>query len=96
MKKILAILVLISCTSLMAIDIAPITKKCAACHGLKGEKKALNKSKIINTMTKEDFIIATKGYKDGSYGGPMKNLMKPQVMPLNDEQIKALADFYIK
>lgn len=96
MKKILTILVLISCTSLMAIDITPIAKKCAACHGQKGEKKALNKSKIINQMTKEDFIAATKGYKDGSYGGPMKTVMKPQVMTLSDEQIKALADFYIK
>jgi len=96
MKKIFTILVIISCTSLMAIDIAPITKKCAGCHGLKGEKKALNKSKIMNQMTKEEFITATKGYKDGSYGGAMKAIMKPQVMALSDEQIEALADFYIK
>ena len=96
MKKILTILALIGCTSLMATDIAPIAKKCAACHGLQGEKKALNKSNIMNKMTKEDFINATKGYKDGSYGGAMKAVMKPQVIKLSDEQISALADFYIK
>lgn len=83
-------------TSSFAIDIIPVTKKCATCHGVKGEKKALNKSKIIRTMSKENFITALKGYKNKSYGGALKNLMYPQAKPLNDEQISALADFYIK
>jgi cytochrome c len=71
-------------------------KKCTTCHGSKGEKKALNKSKSIRTMSKEDFIATLKGYKAKTYGGALKNLMYPQVVPLSDEQISALADFYIK
>jgi len=66
--------------------------KCIGCHGANGEKAALGKSKIIKDMTKADFIAAMKGYKDGSYGGPMKGLMKGQAMPLSDAQIEAIAN----
>lgn len=83
-------------SSSYAIDVAPIAKKCAVCHGSQGEKKALNKSKIINQVTKEEFVTALKGYQDKTFGGALKNVMYPQAKPLSDEQIKALADFYIK
>lgn len=66
--------------------------KCAGCHGANGEKKALGKSKVIKDMTKADFIAAMKGYKDGSYGGPMKGLMKGQVSSLSDADIEAIAN----
>ena len=33
-----------------------------------------------------------KGYKDGSYGGPMKGVMKGQVTKLSDADIQALAE----
>lgn len=72
-------------------------KTCANCHGQDGEKAALNgKSKIINQMTKDEFIASMKGYKDGTYGGPMKSLMKAQVMKLNDKDIEDLANKIIK
>ena len=96
MKRVLTLLVFASVTSLMASDIAAVAQKCATCHGKMGEKKALMKSKIIKDMSKADFISAMKGYKDGSYGGPMKGVMKPQVMTLNDGQMSTLADLYIK
>jgi cytochrome c553 len=32
-----------------------------------------------------------KGYKDGSYGGAMKGLMKGQVAALSDADIEAIA-----
>lgn len=66
--------------------------KCIGCHGANGEKVALGKSKVIKDMTKADFIAAMKGYKDGSYGGPMKGLMKGQAMPLSDADIEAIAN----
>jgi len=66
--------------------------KCVGCHGANGEKVALGKSKIIKDMTKADFIAAMKGYKDGSYGGPMKGLMKGQVNGLSDADIEAIAN----
>ena len=65
--------------------------KCVGCHGANGEKAALGKSKIIKDMPKAEFIAAMKGYKDGSYGGPMKGLMKGQVANLSDADIEAIA-----
>ena len=90
MKKIILGLTLIS-TMMLAADGAALYNKCAGCHGSQGEKKALGKSKVINEMSKEDLVTALKGYKDGSYGGPMKGLMKGQVAKLNDADIEALA-----
>lgn len=98
MKKTILTLItlLFAISSSYAMDITPTAKKCAVCHGAKGEKKALNKSKIINQVTKEEFISALQGYKNKTFGGALKNIMYPQAKPLSDEQIKALADFYIK
>ena len=54
-------------------------KVCASCHGQKAEKEALGKSQVIAGWDKERIITAMNGYKDGTYGGIMKNIMKPQV-----------------
>ncbi len=43
-------------------------------------------------MTKADIIAAMKGYKDGTYGGPMKGLMKGQAASLSDADIEAIAN----
>ena len=67
------------------------TKACAACHGAEFEKKAMNVSKIVKDMSKDDIIKALKGYKDGSYGGAMKALMKGQVASYDDAKIEAVA-----
>ena len=70
---------------------AALYKKCASCHGPAGEKAALGKSKIIKDMSAAQITTALKGYKDGSYGGAQKGLMKGQVASLNDAQISAIA-----
>jgi cytochrome c553 len=67
--------------------------KCIGCHGAKGEKVALGKSKIINAMSSADIETALNGYKDGSYGGPMKGVMKGQVSTFSPEEIKALSGY---
>ena len=82
---------IIGSTSLMA-DGGALYKKCAGCHGQTGEKVALGKSKVIKDMSKADVATAMKGYKDGTYGGAMKGLMKGQVAKLSDADIKAIAD----
>lgn len=79
------------CSVVAAEDGAALYKKCAVCHGSQGEKAAYDKSKIIKDMTKDQFTAALKGYKDGSYGGAQKGLMKAQVGTLSNEQISALA-----
>ena len=80
-------------TLLSASDGAELFKKCASCHGANGEKHALNKSKVINEMSEEEIVTALQGYKDGTYGGAMKALMKGQIATYDEAQIKDVAAF---
>ena len=90
MKTLLMILGITAVLS--AADGAAVYKaQCASCHGAAGEKKALNKSQVINEFTPQQIVTALKGYKDGSYGGAMKALMKSQTAKLDDAQIEAIA-----
>jgi len=75
-----------------ASSYAVSTAACAGCHGASFEKKALGKSKVVKEMSKEDIVKALKGYKDGSYGGAMKGMMKGQVASLSDADMEAIAD----
>lgn len=84
---------MIASTMMMASNGADLYTKCASCHGSLGEKKALGKSKVINTMSEEEIVTALKGYKDGSYGAAMKGLMKGQVSKLTDDDISTLATY---
>ncbi len=90
MKVLFAILGLTA--MLAASDGGALYKKCSACHGANGEKKALGKSMVIKDMSRNDLVAAMKGYKDGTYGGAMKALMKGQVASLSDADIEAIAD----
>lgn len=72
---------------LMAASFAP----CASCHGATAEKSALGKSQIIKGWEASKVEAALKGYKDGTYGGAMKGVMKGQVARLSDADIKDLA-----
>lgn len=72
---------------------ADIYKSCAGCHGAKGEKAALGASKIISSMGKDDIAKALKGYKNDTYGGAKKGIMKGQAAKLSDAQIDELAAY---
>ena len=94
MKKLLiAALAVFAINAMAADDGATLYKKCAGCHGVNAQKKALGKSKVINTFKSDMIVTALKGYKDGTYGGSMKGIMKGQVNSLSDDQIKALANY---
>jgi len=88
--KILAVLAILGSSSLFASG-SDLYKRCAGCHGINGEKKALGKSMTITGWEQDKTIAALKGYKDGSYGSVMKGVMKGQVASLSDEEIQALA-----
>jgi len=92
MKKI-AFALLIGAASLMAADGAALAKKCAGCHGADFSKKALGKSKVVKGWDAAKIEASLKGYKDGSYGGPMKGLMKGQVASYSDADIKAVSEY---
>ena len=87
------LLMILGITAILgAADGANLYKKCAACHGANGEKHALGKSKAIKDMGKEELVSAMKGYKDGTYGGAMKALMKGQVASYSDADIEAVTE----
>ncbi len=64
---------------------------CKGCHGSNFEKIALGKSKVVQNMTKEEIISTLQGYRDGTYGGVMKGVMKKAVASLSNEEIEAIA-----
>lgn len=93
MKALIFAALVVLASHSVAADGAALYKKCASCHGISGEKSALGKSKIIASMSLEENIAALKGYKDGTYGGPMKALMKGQVGNYTDEEIEAVSKY---
>jgi cytochrome c-type protein NapB len=64
---------------------------CAACHGAHFEKAALGKSKIVKDLPHAEIADALKGYKAGTFGGPMKGVMKGQVAKYSDADLEAFA-----
>ena len=93
MKKIVLALAVTAAATFAMADGAALFKKCAGCHGAKAEKKALNKSQVIQGWDAAKTQAALKGYKDGSYGGAMKGLMKGQVASYDDAKIKAVSEY---
>jgi cytochrome c553 len=93
LTKIVGIISILGLTSLFASDGATIFKTCAGCHGANAEKAALGKSQIIKGWEKNKIVAALKGYKDGTYGGAMKGVMKGQVARLDDNKIDAVATY---
>jgi len=93
MKKIIVASLLAGVTSLLAADGAELFKKCVSCHGANAEKSALGKSQIIQGWDKAKTVTALKGYKDGTYGGAMKAIMKGQVAPYSDADIEAVSAY---
>lgn len=93
MKKI-ALALLVASVSLMAADGAALYKKCVSCHGAKAEKKALNKSMVINDWDAKQIEEALEGYKAGTRNvHGMGALMKGQVASYSDADIKAVAQY---
>lgn len=93
MKKVLFLAGLVCAGSLFAADGASLYKSCVVCHGAKAEKPALNKSQIIADWSSDKIVAALQGYKDGSYGGPLKGTMKGQVAKLELEDMNTLGKY---
>ncbi|GAA7398045.1 cytochrome c [Helicobacter pylori] len=89
-KVIMALGVLVFANVLMATDVKALAKSCAACHGVKFEKKALGKSKIVNMMSEAEIEKDLMDFKSGANKNPV---MTRQAKKLSDEDIKALAKY---
>ncbi len=91
MKKVIVALgVLAFANVLMATDVKTLVKGCVACHGVKFEKKALGKSKIVNMMSEKEIEEDLMAFKNGANKNPV---MTAQAKKLSDEDIKALAKY---
>jgi len=66
-----------------SLDLTP----CQSCHGHNFEKSALGKSKVVANMTKTEVTAALIGYKHGTYGGSMKNMMKNNIKMYTDKEL---------
>jgi len=84
-------IITIATIGLFSMTAAADTAACVGCHGADFEKAAMGKSKIVKDMSKAEIETALKGYKDGSYGGAMKAIMKGQVATLDDAAIAKIA-----
>lgn len=71
-------------------------KACAGCHGASGEKAALGKSQIIKGWSSAKVAEALNGYKNDTYGGAMKGVMKGQASGLSSEDINLLSEYISK
>jgi len=85
--KVAALGALLATTSTYAVSIAA----CAGCHGQHFEKAAMGKSKIVKDMSLKDILTALKGYKAGTYGDSMKQMMVAQVKNLKDSDLEAMS-----
>ncbi|MDD2653104.1 MAG: cytochrome C [Sulfurimonas sp.] len=90
MKKIVLSIVALTASTLVMAD-AVNAGACTGCHGADWSKPALGKSKNVSAMSKADIATALKGYKAGTYGGPMKGLMAGQVAKYSDAELDAFA-----
>jgi len=88
MSKIIKV---VAVASLLTTAAFANTAVCKGCHGANFEKKAMNVSKIVKDMSKEEIVTALKGFKAGTYGGAMKAVMQGQVAKLSDADIEAIA-----
>ena len=93
MKNVLFLVGIVFASAMFAADGATLYKTCSTCHGEKADKSALNKSQIIAGWSADKTTAALNGYKDGSYGGPLKGTMAAQVKNLDADAIAALAQY---
>lgn len=94
MRKQLLLLLLTGMTTLAIADGAALFKKCAICHGEKGQKRSLNVSKVIAGWKADKVIEALKAYKEKSrnqYG--FGNMMGGQATKLTDAQMREVAEY---
>ena len=89
MKK-LVLSTIVAASAAMSLSAASIAA-CAGCHGADFSKPAMGKSQVVKGWDAAKIEASLKGYKDGTYGGPMKGVMTGQVKNLSEADIKDMA-----
>ncbi len=94
-KKILLIFTLLT-SSLMAANGATIYIRCSKCHGENGKHKAFGKSSKIAGWKTEQTISVLNIFKNMSKYDKFARVMNRQVSKLNDDEIRAVAEYISK
>lgn len=85
--KILALGTILMTTSAYSMSVTG----CTGCHGQHFEKAAMGKSLVVKDMSLKEIVDSLKGYKAGTYGDTMKQMMVSQVKHLSDSDIEAMS-----
>ncbi len=72
---------------------AEVFQTCVECHGASAEKSAMGKSQVIKGWSSSQIVDALNGYKAGTYGGPLKALMKVQADKLDAASVQDVAQY---
>lgn len=93
MKKI-ALALILAASSLMASNGVDLYKQCVACHGVKGEKKALDRSEAIAGWDAARTEKALQEYKAGTRNiAGMGILMTGKVAAYSEDEIKTVSEY---
>jgi cytochrome c-type protein NapB len=73
-------------TNLLAVDLTT----CIGCHGKRFEKPAMNLSRIVKDLKEDEIRKALHGYKEGSHGGSMQEVMSNQISKFTNDEIEEI------
>lgn len=97
MKKLSGVFVAVCVLSMTAPAVQAsgetVYQTCVECHGADVSLSAMGKSQVIKGWPAARIVEAINGYKAGTYGGPLKALMKVQADKLDDASIQAVAEY---
>ncbi len=69
-------------------------KKCASCHGQKGNINPSSQTRYLKNMTRQELEDAIYGYRnDMHYGGFMKTIMQQKAIGLNENKVVAIYNY---
>ena len=95
----IVVLAAVLAASGLAADNSLYKNNCATCHGIKGEKSAIGKSKPIKGMPADQVIKALEEYGSGAKASalPVAKVIKHRFTSrYNKEQIQEVADYVSK
>jgi len=69
------------------------TSKCFRCHGLKGDVRAYNSARALNTLSVDQIKVALRDYESGDKDNGMAMIMRPYAAQLDSKDIKSVANY---
>ena len=65
-------------------------KVCTGCHGASFDKPAMGISRIVKDLKEDEILTALKGYKEGTQGGSMQEVMSGQISKFSEIQLNEI------